>query len=727
MRDGLEAMPGFEDPEPDEPSLLPDHVAVPSAPAVPTPAPQPRVDPFAAPAPAMSVPVEIDPQPSHEGSGTSDLIDITASPRIMGDLTHKVRQARVPEKALKVEETAHRAWRQLLTDLPGTELVHVKLLRRGPDGAYTRLGARYNVDVEEVRQIERLVPYGTGSDRPANYILKVAPASARVDDDSQYRKFAFSRVGPEPPPGWALDSGHVWLDEEVDMATARELFNLLMQQQPQQAQQQQPGFVPAGQAGIGMPYPGYPFVPPPWMTHLMAPSRPAVTEESDRRAEDRHREEMRRLEERAAAAERAAAEAARAIQETKQTAAMQDIATKLQSSMEAMETRHNATIQALQSKMAEGSRGNTSEIAALFTGLMPVLDRYLSSQTTASAESARARVEELRIQRELQATEADNRNRWFSNVLEQQQRNSALMNEMVLKTNDPERFVRTNQATMELTHGLMSLMANSMKSGLLGGGAAQSGPTTGQMVVELLGNTLDRLGGMGKAYFEAKAMEAEEAAQKRPQAADAPLPQPRAAEPSPRHPEAEPAKNVAPEERQSRLVRAAGEEIRAALNAGRSDEDAVRVVDMLDAWIGQIAAYRADRFMPGLADVLVGLRTEPAQVLEQVFRSENKDFVARVAALLLQRIRTEEDSASSETEPVATTVPAPIPQQVQEQGPEQEPELRGLRGRRRRRAEAEHQAQTSESIREAETVPVPDQGELPLPDPAPRTSPGGAS
>jgi len=186
----------------------------------------------------------------------------------------------------KKEESAEAAWRHLLADLSTTELVHVRLWRRGASGSFYRLGAIYNTDLDTVREREKLVPYGNGTNTPVTYMIEVARASDRVDNPKSWRKYIFPRVGPAPPEGWSLDSVDKWLDaqiEEVDVATLKEAFELW-----DSKRNQQQGVIPGQTVAV----PPNPYGDPYFMR---------MEEERRRREEDdrrrREAEERRRIEE----------------------------------------------------------------------------------------------------------------------------------------------------------------------------------------------------------------------------------------------------------------------------------------------------------------------------------------------------------------------------------------------------------------------------------------------
>ncbi|MFH1609547.1 MAG: hypothetical protein ABID40_02840, partial [Candidatus Bipolaricaulota bacterium] len=109
----------------------------------------------------------------------ADAIHVTGTTGAIRDEAAKVREGKVPATQLKKEETLEHSWRQILGDLDTTEFCHIKLWRRAPDNSYKRLGALYNTDISMVRGIERLIPYGDGTNQPVRYVVEVAKGDVR--------------------------------------------------------------------------------------------------------------------------------------------------------------------------------------------------------------------------------------------------------------------------------------------------------------------------------------------------------------------------------------------------------------------------------------------------------------------------------------------------------------------------------------------------------------------
>lgn len=480
------------------------------------------------------------------------------------------RDERLPAKIQRQEESQERQWRRLLDGLPTTELVHLRVQRRDLNGEYLSLGARYNTSVDEIRKIENLLPYGTGSSTiPAHYIVSVAPASAREDDNKAYRKFPYVRIGDAPPDGWSLNSVHNYLDQEVDMATARDIGLAIMREagvQPgsttaQQSNQHQQVLTPAG---MGM-FPGMPYNPAtggfmgtPYNPYGFYPPPPPP---EDRRSEDARRREEREFVERQAEARRSFEETIRVQREQMETRHKQEMdkladivrvseeraqraeaeakIREAQAAAERRDAEHRAEVVSLTGKLdmlvakiqtlengggpqnqmmmvlsslkdavASSKPDNMGMLATLFPGIITTVQGYLQSEREERRSEAERRQRELAFERERMVSEADRSARLWDAMSQQQMRSAEMTTNLMRTMQDPSGMVAMARLNTETLGSTAQMMAQLARSGLGGGGGSgESKVDYGEIVGRIAQAAGQILGG----YTRMRASEMEQA------------------------------------------------------------------------------------------------------------------------------------------------------------------------------------------------------------------------
>jgi hypothetical protein len=575
-REGLVPPPGVEDlPIPAEiADATPEPVLDPSPPStVPLPSPPASFqEPVAEPARPVDSPPMDDWRSRQDIHG--DMVDLTEQVRAgtvdirsvgstlkAADTAAQVRERKPTKAEERKEATLDREWRGILGSLGTTTLVHVRLRRRNKlTGSFEDMGTRYDVDAEDVRRYNVLVPYGDGTNDTVDYILEVARADARVDDKKAWRSFRFSKPGPPPPLGWSFDSPYNMLDKEVDMNTIREAVRMAMSEMTQQPQQA----VPAPQqqvmnpwTGAATPTPGWNY-PPPHLSYMNPEEERRRREEDERRRreeqewhrrreeEDRRRadeerkrrdeeekrlrddreryererkaaEETRRKELEAIQAQIAAANerALKAEQEAKERtnrmeAEFRERENKLQleradaqrqAEMKAMETRFETLVGELRAIKERPPEKPQQDWVTVLPTIVPLVTAYVASQKETALEERRLRAEETARDRDRMRAEGEMMQKVMSMVAENQINSARANAEMMTRLQDPSAFMGMTKLVGETLQGQVGMIANLAKSGLLGGGGGgnQIDWTT------IIGTGLEALGGVAQGIMEMQA------------------------------------------------------------------------------------------------------------------------------------------------------------------------------------------------------------------------------
>jgi len=462
-----------------------------------------------------------------------DLVE-TAAPgsrtRATGELhdaASELREKRLPTDVLRKEETKEDAWRKLLSNLQTTRLVHVKLMKQVA-GSYVQAGARYNIDLNEIREPEQLVPYGTGSNMPQRWILKVAPATARADDDAMYREFLFERIGPLPPAGWSLDSPLAFANQEIaedDMATYNDVVTaVLTQVRANPTAYGIPGATPgapgAPAPGQPPPWPGYPPPQYPYPPYGMPGAMPFGMQRSDddRDRDRRDRDERERLDrldkERRDREERDRLERDRLDKERR------DDREKFEAAQKVSEDRHardaEATRKALEDMRAEGAKREaehreqiaklerdraeaehraqigsvTSTLDALKTQIAdlkdgggkkgagdwttlaqtfaPMITSYLTNQQSSASDERRFRLEDTSRERDRMMADSERMNRLFGSLGESHTSAAKMAADLIQRMQDPSAIMNMTRLVSETLGGNIQMMAQLARSGLMG-------------------------------------------------------------------------------------------------------------------------------------------------------------------------------------------------------------------------------------------------------------------
>ncbi len=573
----------------------------------------------------------------------------------------QTREQRISPKQEKREESAEMRWRRMLGELNTTEFIHMKLRRRKLNGSYIGLGGRYNISVNEVREYEQLVPYA------GRWALGICRSTDRADNPDSWRWFEFEREGPEAPLGFSMDNP---LDEEVDMATGREI---VLQTLQEVAAGRAPGAVAAAPAAapqqqlspFGMPpqgfygYPGYPggYPPPP---PPPAPV-PAGRSEEDRREreEERKRQEAREAkfeamilasqtahkteldaiqrslgEERTARvqAENLAREAREAGQRDSREAAHRADMMSVTSTLDALKRE----LLDIRNKPAEQPKQH--DLAILGTTVVPLLTQYLSGERESRSDDRRMRLEELTRERERMAGESERLNRVFTMMTDSQMNNAKASTEMISRLQDPGAMMSMTKLLNETIGGNVQLLATLSKSGMLGGGGGEK-----VNVGELIGQGLQAAGDMMSAYADMQTKKMEilasqglpanglppQAYQPQPQPQPQPVAIPRASAP------AAVAKQPAGQPVGQGMLKGMVDTIVAAV--GRQHNPPEEVADMIAAMVHALEAFKMQKANPTIYAFVEAVKVNPEQALRANFPQANPRYIALVAKAIVAK------------------------------------------------------------------------------------------
>lgn len=610
------------------------------------------------------------------------------------------REKRIPDSLLRKEETVQNAWRQLLTDLKTTRLVHVKLMKRGPGGSFVNCGERPNVDVNEVRSPGQLVPYGTGSsDIPQKWIIKVASGSARVDDDSAYRDFVYERIGPAAPPGWALDSALAMADEampEGDMNTYREYAQAVLNE----IRSNPAGLGIAGMPGMPgaappqqpPPWPGYPppYPYPPYGMPGMMPfgmTRGDDSERQDRERRDREdrerreredrdrretqeREERREKErkedrEKAEAAQKAAderhrqdAEATRQVldqmraESARREADHREQIAKLE--RDRAEADHRAqigsvtsTLDALKSQIADlkdgGAKKGNSDWLVLAGTVAPMVNSYLANQQSSAADERRFRIDEANRERERMMADSERMNRLFSSLGESHTSAAKMAADLIQRMQDPSAIMNMTRLVSETLGGNIQLISQMARSGLIGGKGGSDIPWG-----DLMGRGLELGGNFLASMADQKARQMEAMAsmpmmpQQQPAFAGVQGPQqmPPAQQPQMLPPtqgqQGQQDLQRAAVARRAPIVKAMADEINQAI---KSEAPPAEVAGLIDSMVYAVRQFGIEDLDPNSRETVRRLREDPEKELLRMYPRANPAYIHAVAEALMAKSR----------------------------------------------------------------------------------------
>lgn len=718
---------GFEDPAPDSPkilppslgtatsssAMLPDALAAPSTPASTQAAPaeqQPTASPPAKSAAqdgllvGFNVPqsqpmppfgVQIPALRAPDVPLPGDLIEIDASAlgksEFLKDAGARLRESKPSDKVLKQEETAEQAWRRLLSGLATTDFVHVRLFRRRIDGSYLPMGSRYHMSADEAREIDKLIPWA------GKWVIAIARADNRADNEAAYRKFTYERGGAEMPEGWSFDGELDW-DQELDMSTARELVEAIFAKQQAAAagpaqQTVTPGF--PGPGGTTWPgyYPGY--GAPAWGTPAWGGLSPQMEEDRRRREDDERRrrdDEIKRQANEATARreERDRLEVERKAADERHRAEMEALRkmvddSRLQAEKSAREAaeRHAAdqqhwrderdrlerekadaahraelggvstVVEALRKEISDLKAGvggplgrGGTDWAALTNSIVPLITGYLTSERESRSDERRSRLEDVSRERDRASRDAEQMTKLVTMLGESQINSAKVAGDLIQRMQDPSALMNLTRLVSETLGGNVQLVATLVKSGLTGGNQGPGIDWGG-----LIGQGLETLGGIATSFADLKQEQlrsggsvslmppapAPFAAAPQPR----PVPQPRPAA-VPRPVPAAPAPATAP--RGPAPAAAAPAQPGTALLRGMVDtfkeavaheHDPKEVAGMIDAIVYSAQKYHIDQADPKSAAFIQAIRSNPEQTLRAAFPSARPEYLHQIAQALI--------------------------------------------------------------------------------------------